>query len=98
MLEPKLFNELRLSLDRDLASGHLATAAQIEQQIKIFQERFGPPVLRQLDGEALLKLMHGRDDPGAFLVRRAGRQGRFPGAIPVERLALPLPLFSNERI
>jgi 5-methylcytosine-specific restriction enzyme B len=65
LLEPKLFDELKVLLDRLLAAGHLATAAQIDQQIKLFQERFGPAVLRQLDGEALLRLMHGRDDPEA---------------------------------
>jgi 5-methylcytosine-specific restriction protein B len=39
------------------------TLAQIRQQTELFRDRFGPAVLRQLDGEALLKLMHGRDDP-----------------------------------
>jgi 5-methylcytosine-specific restriction protein B len=39
------------------------TAAQIEQQTGLFRDRFGPAVLRQLDGEALLRLMHARDDP-----------------------------------
>ena len=33
---------------------------QIEQQPALFRERFGPAVLRDLDGEALLRLMHGR--------------------------------------
>jgi 5-methylcytosine-specific restriction protein B len=39
------------------------TPAQIQQQTGLFRDRFGPAVLRQLDDEALLKLMHSRDDP-----------------------------------
>jgi 5-methylcytosine-specific restriction protein B len=39
------------------------TPARIEQQTGLFRDRFGPAALRQIDGEALLKLMHGRDDP-----------------------------------
>ncbi len=39
------------------------TPAQIQQQTELVRDRFGPAVLRQLDDEALLKLMHGRDDP-----------------------------------
>lgn len=63
MLEPRIFKELRADLDRFVASGQLMTAAQIDQQIGLFRDRFGPAVLRQIDGEALLKLMHRRDDP-----------------------------------
>jgi 5-methylcytosine-specific restriction protein B len=36
--------------------------AQISQQAGSFLNRFGPNVLRSLDGEALLQLMHGRQD------------------------------------
>ena len=35
--------------------------AQIGQQTGLFRDRFGPAVLRELDGEALLQLMHGRE-------------------------------------
>jgi 5-methylcytosine-specific restriction protein B len=37
------------------------TPTQIEQQTTLFRDRFGPAVLRGLDGEALLRLMHGRE-------------------------------------
>ena len=60
ILEPHLYDELKVALDRGLASGDLMTAAQIEQQIALFRDRFGPAVLRELDGEALLRVMHGR--------------------------------------
>jgi 5-methylcytosine-specific restriction protein B len=38
------------------------TPAQISQQTGLFLNRFGPTVLRGLDGEALLQLMHGRQN------------------------------------
>ena len=38
-----------------LASGELLTPSQIEQQTALFRDRFGPAVLRDLDGEALLR-------------------------------------------
>ncbi|MGB6283070.1 MAG: AAA family ATPase [Xanthobacteraceae bacterium] len=60
ILEPHLFDELKPALDRGLASGELMTATQIEQQTNLFRDRFGPAALRSLDGEALLRLMHGR--------------------------------------
>lgn len=60
ILEPHLFDELKTALDRGLASGELMTATQVEQQTNLFRDRFGPAILRGLDGEALLRLMHGR--------------------------------------
>jgi len=63
MLEPGLFQEFKSTLDHHVAAGKLMTPAQIQQQTELFRDRFGPAVLRQLDGEALLKLMHGRDVP-----------------------------------
>jgi 5-methylcytosine-specific restriction enzyme B len=60
-LEPQLFDELKTAVDRGLATGELMTHVQIEQQIMLFRDRFGPAVLRGLDGEALLRLMHGRE-------------------------------------
>jgi|HubBroStandDraft_4_1064222.scaffolds.fasta_scaffold00671_2 5-methylcytosine-specific restriction protein B len=59
-LEPRLFDELKAALGHGLASGELLTPVQIEQQTALFRDRFGPAVLSQLDGEALLRLMHGR--------------------------------------
>jgi 5-methylcytosine-specific restriction enzyme B len=63
MLEHRLSQELRSSLDLYIASEKLMTPTQIQQQTQLFRDRFGPAVLRQLDGEALLTLMHARDDP-----------------------------------
>ena len=60
ILEPQIFDDLKAALNHGLASGELLTSLQIEQQTALFRERFGPAVLRDLDGEALLRLMHGR--------------------------------------
>jgi 5-methylcytosine-specific restriction protein B len=61
ILQPHVVDELKTALSQGLASGELQTPAQLDQQIALFRDRFGPAVLRQLDGEALLRLMHGRD-------------------------------------
>jgi len=58
--DPKIFDELKSALDHGVASGDLLTPLQIEQQTALFRDRFGPAVLSELDGEALLRLMHGR--------------------------------------
>jgi 5-methylcytosine-specific restriction enzyme B len=60
ILEPRLSNELKTAIDRGLASGELITPTQISQQTGLFRDHFGPAVLGGLDGEALLRLMHGR--------------------------------------
>jgi 5-methylcytosine-specific restriction enzyme B len=65
LLEPRLFDELREAVDRGLASGELMTPALVAEQTGVFRERFGPAVLDGLDGEALLRLMHGRRDSDA---------------------------------
>jgi len=62
LLEPRLFDELKEAVDRGLASGELMTPAQVGEQIGLFRERFGPAVLDGLDGDPLLRLMHGRRD------------------------------------
>lgn len=59
-LESHIFDELKRALNQGLASGELLTPIQIEQQTTLFRDRFGPAVLRELDGEALLRRMHGR--------------------------------------
>lgn len=59
-LEPGLLSELKRALSQGVASGELLTSMQIEQQTALFRDRFGPAVLQRLDGEALLKTMHGR--------------------------------------
>jgi 5-methylcytosine-specific restriction enzyme B len=59
-LHQHIFDELKAALNQGLASGELLTPDKIDQQTKLFHERFGPAVLRELDGDALLRLMHGR--------------------------------------
>ena len=54
--------KLKTAIDRGLASGELITPQQILQHTQRFRDRFGPDVLGTLDGEALLLLMHGRQD------------------------------------
>jgi 5-methylcytosine-specific restriction protein B len=61
-LEPRLCEELKNALERGLTSGELMPPAQIAEHTKVFRGRFGPDVLRGLDGEELLRLMHGRQD------------------------------------
>jgi 5-methylcytosine-specific restriction enzyme B len=60
LIEAEILDELRGAINRGLASGEIMTPAQVEQQTTLFRIKFGPDVLRQLDGEALLNLMHGR--------------------------------------
>jgi 5-methylcytosine-specific restriction enzyme B len=60
-LLPHLVDELQAALQRSLASGDLLTPVQIDQNTKRFADKFGPAVLRELDGEALLRHMHGRE-------------------------------------
>ena len=60
LLEPNVSDELKTALNQGLASGELLAPVQIEQQTALFRDHFGPAVLRELDGEALLRLMHGR--------------------------------------
>ncbi|MGJ4916165.1 AAA family ATPase [Bradyrhizobium sp. HKCCYLRH2060] len=60
ILEPHIINDLKAVLSHGVAPGELLTPSQIEQQTALFRDRFGPAVLRELDGEALLRRMHGR--------------------------------------
>ena len=61
-LDPRLREELKNAVERGLASGELMLPAQVAEHTNIFRDRFGPNVLRGLDGEELLLLMHGRQD------------------------------------
>lgn len=61
-LDPRLHQELREIIDRGLTSGEFLTRSKIDDAIAGFRERFGPAQLRNADGEALLRLMHGRED------------------------------------
>jgi 5-methylcytosine-specific restriction protein B len=62
-LEPAIAKELKAALDRASASGDVMTLEQINQQLALFRDMFGPAALANLDGEDLLLRMHGRADP-----------------------------------
>jgi len=62
ILHPRLYAELKAALDQGLASGDLMMSTQIAQHLSTFRERFGPAVLGRVDGEELLRFMHGRQD------------------------------------
>jgi 5-methylcytosine-specific restriction protein B len=56
----ELLAELKSLVERGLAAGDLMTSEQISGNLQVFERRFGPSLLMQVDGEALLSLMHGR--------------------------------------
>jgi 5-methylcytosine-specific restriction protein B len=62
ILDLRIREELKGALERGLASGGLMTPHQVSEHTARFRDRFGPDALRALDGEALLGLMHGRQD------------------------------------
>jgi 5-methylcytosine-specific restriction protein B len=62
ILDPNVLEDLQDALKNASVSADLLTPTQIDQQTSLFRDRFGPAVLRQLDGEPLLRLMHGRQD------------------------------------
>jgi 5-methylcytosine-specific restriction protein B len=59
-LDPRLLEELRRRHEALLASGEIPTAAELTARYRRFRERFGPDILRGLDGERLLQAMHAR--------------------------------------
>jgi 5-methylcytosine-specific restriction protein B len=64
-LNSLITDELRHAAERGVAAGDLMAPHQITEQITRFQDRFGPEALRASDGEALLRLLHGRQDNDA---------------------------------
>ena len=56
----EIFDELSAALKKGLASGTLLTREQVATNMQVFRERFGPDVLKSLDGQALVRTMHGR--------------------------------------
>ncbi|MEY9441698.1 AAA family ATPase [Bradyrhizobium elkanii] len=59
-IESQLLDDLKSAIDRGQAAGEIITSQQHDEYIRIFRELFGPDTLRKLDGESLLKTMHGR--------------------------------------
>jgi 5-methylcytosine-specific restriction protein B len=64
VIEPSLFAELQAGIQRATATGQLPNSEELTRQTTLFRDRFGPEALRQIDGEALLQAMHGRQDAG----------------------------------
>jgi len=63
--DPHLLDELKAIIDRGQAAREIMTRQQHKEYIGSFRERFGAGALRVLDGEALLRAMHGRQDSDA---------------------------------
>jgi 5-methylcytosine-specific restriction enzyme B len=61
-LDPRLREELKDIADQGVRSGDFLTPAQIDETLGRFRARFGPAALKNTDGEALLRLMHQRDN------------------------------------
>lgn len=62
MIDPLVKQRLLERLQRLKAEGRLLSRAQLDGYYAAFRERFGPEVLADLDGEALLETMHNRED------------------------------------
>lgn len=58
MLDDRLKENLRSAHGRMLEAGELLSSQRLEECYSLFRNRFGPDVLRQLDGEQLLDTMH----------------------------------------
>lgn len=58
ILDEKVAARLREHHEQRLASGELLSTAKLQSYYDTFRRRFGPEVLRNLDGEALLTAMH----------------------------------------
>lgn len=57
-LDNRIADELRQLQATMTAEGNLPSRAQLARYYETFRQRFGPDVLRNLDGEALLNMMH----------------------------------------
>ena len=61
-LDPRISQELKQARDRGLASGDLWSPDRLGEHMARFRDQFGPAVLNGLDGELLLRRMHGRTE------------------------------------
>jgi 5-methylcytosine-specific restriction protein B len=57
-LDPKLLADIRKHQDTLATGGQLLSQVQLQGYYRLFRDRFGPEVLRNLDGEALLTTLH----------------------------------------
>jgi 5-methylcytosine-specific restriction protein B len=58
MTQEIIKNQILALYQEKQASGELPSNEQLESYYRLFRQKFGPEVLRSLDGEALLNLMH----------------------------------------
>ena len=58
ILDDRVAQDLRDRYAKLLAAGELLSQSQLEECYRTFREKFGPDVLRALDGEALLNTVH----------------------------------------
>jgi len=58
MLSKSKRDEIIAKSEQLISEGKLYTQTQLQHYYAVFRERFGPDVLRSLDGEALLTFMH----------------------------------------
>src|SRR6266700_940276 len=60
ILDKKLSQELRELFNKLFSEGKLLSESQADTFRHTFHNRFGPDILKNLDGEALLETMHGQ--------------------------------------
>jgi 5-methylcytosine-specific restriction protein B len=58
LLSDKIRSLIQEQHEQLLNEGRLPTVEQLEREYRLFRERFGPDVLKSMDGEALLSFMH----------------------------------------
>ena len=61
MLDCRLKTSLRKTHQRMLEAGELLSVQRLNECYSLFRSRFGPDVLRRLDGERLLNVLHTTD-------------------------------------
>ena len=67
LLDPAVREEVLALHGRLLDAGELPDDATLDREYALFRDRFGPSVLRDLDGEALLTLMHEHGNPDSLV-------------------------------
>jgi len=58
LLDEQIRLQIKKRQEQLLDEGKLPTTVQLAKEYELFQERFGPAVLKTMDGEALLSFMH----------------------------------------
>lgn len=74
-LEPKLIEDIRKYQTALTNEGKLLSQGQLQGYYRLFTERFGPEVLRNLDGEALLETLHDHSNRDSLVVSQFSFDG-----------------------